>query len=173
MLHKFSSPPSSTHHAHATQSPESRLDAAAASAAPTVLGAAQNMISKMAHVTSHATPSPQIQQPIPEVPREQAGEVSSPAEGPQQPSADLTAQPRSVSSRGGGSGEAPHGVPRITRSYPAPPEAMHLPRPIRIFHSHRRPSGTYADSEAEWDSVDDKDPVCLLPGDTFTAVMSG
>lgn len=181
MLHRFSSPPSSTHHAHVTQSPESRLDAAAAPAAPTVLGAAQHMFSKLTHATSHATPVPQIQQPIPEVPREQVGEASLPTEGPQQLSADITAQghiPRSVSSRGGGNGEGraitpPRGVARITRSYPAPLEAMHLPRPIRLSHSHRRPTGTYANSEAEWDSVDDKDLVRLFPGDTFTAVMSG
>jgi len=181
VLHRFTSSSSSTHHAHATPSPEALLDAAATSAAPTVLGAAQNAISRLTHPTPHATPAPQTRSPVPDIPREQPAEASSPTEGPQQRAADSTAQgqgSRSVSSRGGGSGEEraatpPRGVARVTRSYPALPDATHPPRPIRISHVQRRPTGAYADSETVWHASDDRDTVRLFPDDEFTAVMGG
>jgi hypothetical protein len=186
MLHRFTSS-SSAHHAHATPSPEALLDAAATSAAPTVLGAAQNAFSRLTHATSHAiphaTPPPQTQKPIPDVPQEQPVEASSPTEGPQQRAADSTAQgqgPTSVSSRGGGSGEEravtpplPRGFARVTRSYPGLPDAAHPPRPIRVSHVQRRTTGTYVDSEAAWHPSDDRDTVRLFPDDEFTAVMGG
>jgi hypothetical protein len=179
MLHRFTSSSSSAHHdhAHATQSPEALLDAAAASAAPTVLGAAQNAFSRLTHATPRATSSPQTQTPVPDpdVLREQPAEVSSPTEGPQQRATDLTAQgqgPSSVSSRGDGSGEGravtpPRGAARVTRSYTALPDATHPPRPIRVSHVQRRPTGTYADSELAWHASDDKDTVRLFPDDEF------
>ena len=181
MLHRFSSSSPSTPHAHATPSPEALLDTAAASAAPTVLGAAQNALSRLTHPTHHATPSPQTQKPVPDVPREQTAEVSSPTEWPQPRAADSTAQgqgPTSVSSRGEGSGEGragtpPRGFARVTRSYPALPEATHAPRPKRVSHASRRPTGAYADSETAWHAVDDRDTVRLLPDDEFTVVMGG
>ena len=57
ILHRLTPPSSSTHHAgaHATPSPEALLDAGAAAAAPTVLGAAQNVLSRLTHATPHAT----------------------------------------------------------------------------------------------------------------------
>lgn len=164
MLHRITSSSSSTPHAHATPSPEALLDTAA-SAAPTVLGAAQNVFSKLTHhATPHATPAPQAQILGSDVPREQPVEASSPTEGLQRV-ADLTAQgqaPRSVSSRGGGSGEEradtpPRGVAHVTRSYPALPDATHPPRPIRVSRVHRRPTNTYADSEMAWHAPDDRD----------------
>jgi hypothetical protein len=175
MLHRFSSS-SSAHHAHATPSPEALLDAAATSAAPTVLGAAHNAFSRLTHATPHGTPAPQTQTPVLEVPREQPAEASSPTEGPQQRAADSTAQgqgPRSVSSRGGGSGDERAGTPtrgvaRVTRSYPALPDATHPPRPIRVSHVQRRPTGAYADSEAAWHASDDRDDVRLFPDGDFT-----
>lgn len=178
MLHRFTSSSSSAHHGHATQSPEAVLDAAAVSAAPTVLGAAQNAFSRLTHATPHATPSPQTQTPVPDVLREQPAEASSPTEGPQQRATDSTAQgqgPSSVSSRGDGSGEGravtpPRGAARVTRSYPALPDATHPPRPIRVSHVQRRPTGTYADSELAWHASEDKDTVRLFPDDEFTAV---
>jgi hypothetical protein len=182
MLHRFTSSPSSTPHVHATPSPEALLDSAAASAAPTVLGAAQNALSRLTHASHHATPAPQTQTPVPDVQREQPAEASSPTEGSQQRAADSTAQgqgPRSVSSRGGGSGEEraatpPRGVARVTRSYPALPDlpdATHPPRPVRVSHVQRRPTGAYADSEMAWHASDDRDTVRLFPDDEFTAVM--
>jgi hypothetical protein len=183
VLHRLTSSTSSAHaHVHATPSPEALLDAAAASAAPTVLGAAQNVFSRLTHAaphaTPHATPTPQTQKPVPDLP----AEASSPTEGqPQQRAADSAAQgqgPRSVSSRGGGSGEGraatpPRGVARVTRSYPALPDAAHPPRPVRVSHVQRRPTGTYADSETAWHPFDDRDPVRLFPEDEFSAVMGG
>jgi hypothetical protein len=181
MLHRFSSSSPSTPHAHATQSPEALLDTAAASAAPTVLGAAQNAFSRLTHATSHATPPSQSQKPVPDVPREQTTEVSSPTEVPQPRAADSTAQgqgSRSVSSRGDGSGEGravtpPRGFARVTRSYPALPDATHAPRPIRVSHAQRRTTGTYVDSETAWHTYDDRDPVRLFPDDEFVTVMGG
>jgi hypothetical protein len=183
MLHRLtpSSSSSTPHHdVHATHSPEALLDAAAVSAAPTVLGAAQNVFSRLTHATHHATPAPQAQKPVPDVPRDL--EASSPTEGLQQRAADSAAQgqgPRSVSSRGGGSGEEraitpPRGVARITRSYPALPDATHPPRPVRVSHVQRRTTGTYADSETAWHAAsDERDTVRLFPDDQFTAVMGG
>jgi hypothetical protein len=187
MLHRLTSS-SSAHHGHAhrdaTPSPEALLDAAATSAAPTVLGAAQNVFSRLTHATPHATtPPPQTQKPVPDVPQDQPAEASSPTEGPQQRAADSTAQgqgPTSISSRGGGSGEEravtpppPRGYARVTRSYPALPEATHPARPIRVSHAQRRATGTYADSETAWHPSDDRDTVRLFPEDEFPAVTGG
>ena len=181
MLHRFSSSSSSTPHVHATQSPEALLDAAAASAAPTVLGSAQNALSRLTHASPHATPAPHTQTPVLDVPRDRLAEASSPTEGSQQRAPDSTAQrqgPRSVSSRGGGSGEEraatpPRGTARVTRSYPALPDATHPPRPIRLSHVQRRPTGAYVDSEMAWHASEDRDTVRLFPDDIFTGVMSG
>jgi hypothetical protein len=178
MLHRLtSSSPSTQHaHAHATPSPEAVLDETAVSATPTVLGAAQNAISRLTHAASHAIPhgtrAPQTQKPVPDLPQEHPAEAFAPTEGPQQRAADSTAQghaSRSVSSRGGGSGEGraitpPPGVARVTRLYPAMPDPMHRPRPARGSHAHRRATGgTYAESETAWHLYDDKDPVRFVP----------
>lgn len=182
MLHRFTSSSPSTPHIHTTQSPEALLDAAAANAAPTVLGTAQSVFSRLAHATHHhhATPAPQAQKPVPDVPR--YSEPSSPTELPQQPTADSTAQgqgSRSVSSRGGGGGEErantpPRGVARVTRSYPALPDATHPSRPVRVSHAQRRTTGTYVDSELAWHAPSEhKDTVRLFPEDEFIAIMSG
>jgi hypothetical protein len=176
ILHRLTPPSSSTYHAsaHATPSPEALLDAAAAAAAPTVLGAAQNVLSRLTHATPHATPAPQTQKPVPDLPREQLADTSSPMEAPQRHAADSTAQggSRSVPSRGGGSGEGhaiipPRGLVRVTRSYPALPDATHPPRSIRASHVHRRPTGTHADSETAWHPFDDRDPVRFSPMMSF------
>ena len=177
MLHRLTSSSPSTPHTHATPSPEALLDAAAASAAPTVLGAAQNALSRLTHATPHASPVPQPSKSVPDIPQEQPADASSPTEGSQQRAADSAAQgqaPRSVSSRGGGSGEGraitpppPRGSARVTRSYPAVPDAAHPPRPIRISHVQRRPTGTYADSETAWHSLEDRDTVRLFSDDQF------
>jgi hypothetical protein len=164
MLHRLTSSTSSnTQHAHTTQSPEAILDAAAVSAAPTVLGAAQTVFSKITHAASHAAHHATSHKPVPDLPREQLAEASSPTEGQQQGQG-----PKSISSAGGGSGEGravtpPRGVARVTRSSPALPDAMHVPRPVRLSHAHRRATGTYAESETAWHPFDDKDPVRLFP----------
>jgi hypothetical protein len=181
MLHRLTSSSSSTPHAHDTPSPEALLDSATTSATPTVLGAAQNMISRLTsssthHATPHATPAlpPQTQKPVPDVPpQEQPAEVSSPTEGPQQRGAEPTGQgqptTRSISSHGGGRANTPpRGTARVTRSYPALPEATHPPRPIRVSHIHRRPTGPYADSETAWHPWDDRDPVRSFSDDHFS-----
>ena len=181
MLHRFSSSSSSTPHVHATPSPEALLDNAAASAAPTVLGAAQNTLSRMTHASPHASPAPQTQTPVLDVSREQPAEASSPTEGPQQRAADSTAQgqgAKSVSSRGGGSGEEgaatpPRGFARVTRSYPALPDPTHPPRPVRVSHVQRRPTGAYADSQMAWHASEDRDTVRLFPNDEFTDITGG
>jgi hypothetical protein len=172
-FHRLTSPSSTQRaHAHATPSPETLVivDEAAVAATPTVLGAAQNAFSRLAHVASHAIPH-----------ATRAHEASSPPEWPQQRVADSTAQGQassSISSRGGGSGEGravtppPRGVARVTRSYPALPDAMHLPLPIRVSHAQRRPTGKHADGETAW-PFDDVDPVRLLPDDGFSTVMEG
>jgi len=167
-LHRFPSSSSSIPHAHATPSPEALLDAAAASAAPTVLGAEQsrNVLSRLTHAT-HASPISQTSKPVPDIPQKQPAEASSPTEGPQQRAADSVEQgqaPRSVSSRGGGSGG---GRATVTRLYPAVPDAAHPPRPIRVSHVQRRPTGTYADSETAWHSLEDRDTVRLFSDDQF------
>ncbi len=169
MLHRLASSSPSTPHARTAPSPEALLDAAAASAAPTVLGATQNVLSRLTHAIPHATPppAPQTQHPVPDVLREPQAEAYSPIEGPQQRAAEPTGHsqaPMSVSSRGDGSGEGhaitpPRGVARVTRSYPAIPDAVHPPRPVRVSRVHRRPTGTYADNEMAWHTYDDRDPV--------------
>ena len=165
MLHRLTSSSSSTQHAHAhaTPSPEALLEEAAVGAAPTVLGTAQNMFSKLTHATHHATPAPQTQSPVPHLLREQPTGASS-TEGPQQRAVHPSAQ-----------GQAPSGVPHVTPSYPAIPEAVHPSRPGRIFQIFQRRPGTYTDSEktAAWYPSDDGDPVRLFPDDEFSAVMVG
>ena len=102
-------------------------------------------------------------------------------EGPQQRAADSTTQahtPRSVSSRGSGSGEGhalipPRGVARVTRSsFPAITDAMHPPCPACVSHV-RRATGTFVDSEMACHPFDDKDCVRLFPDDEFFPVMVG
>lgn len=158
MLHRLTSSSSSTQHAHApTRSPEALLDAAAVSATPTVLGAAQNALSRL----THAIPPATSHKPVPDLPRDQPVEASSPIEAQGQGAG-------SASSRGV---TPPRGVARVTRSHPALPDATHPPRPIRVSHVHRRATGTYPDSEAAWHPFDDKDPVRLFLDDKFSAVV--
>ena len=134
---------------------------------PSVLGAAQNVLSRLASSsTPHATPAPH--HPVPDVLREHPVEVHAPPELPPRAAEPTGTRPAptSISSHGGSPGgraiTPPHGVARITRSYPALPEATHPPpRPIRVSHGgvHRRHTGPYADSETAWHPYEDKDPV--------------
>jgi hypothetical protein len=151
---------------HATS--ESREGLPDASAVPIVLGASQNVLPRLASSFPHATPAPQ--QPVPDVSLEHPTEEPVPTEVPQraaEPSVQRPA-PTSVSSHAGGSGGGrsitpPPGVARITRSLPALPEDIHPrpPVPIRSPHGsvHRRPTGSYTNSERAWHRYDDRDPV--------------
>jgi len=144
--------------------------AEASAAVPTVLGTAQNMLSRLTsssipHGTPHGTPTPQ--QAVTDLFRERAAEAFGPSEVPQR-AAERFSQgpdPASPSFHSGGSGERPitppEGVTRITRSYPALPDAAHQPRPPRAPHHsgvRRRMTGPYTDSETAWHHHDDKDP---------------
>jgi hypothetical protein len=152
------------------------VQAEASAAVPTVLGTAQNMLSRrasssMPHATSTplVAPTPQ-QQHFPGIYREHATEAPVPLEVPLR-AAERSAQGRaaSVSSHSGGSGRVrpitpPQGVASITRSNPALPEATHQPRLTRAAHSggQRRLILPFADSETVW-HYEDKDPVRSPP----------
>ena len=170
--------------AAAREAREAREAQAEASAAvPTVLGTAQNMLSRLASSSmSHATSTPLVastpqQQHFPGIYREHATEAPVPPEVPLR-AAERSAQGRaaSVSSHSGGSGRVrpitPQGVASITRSNPALPEATHQPRLTRAAHSggQRRLILPFADSETVW-HYEDKDPV-RSPPIIFSPVMS-
>lgn len=141
--------------------------AEASAAVPTVLGSAQNMLSRL---TSSSIPqaTSYVQQRIPDVFQEHVAEASVPSEVPQRAAerASRGPPPTSASSHSGGSNRErpitpPPGVARVTRSYPAVPDATHQPRPPRAPQTglHRRMTGLYGDSETAWNPYDDKDPV--------------
>lgn len=155
--------------------------AEASAATPTVLGNAQNMLSRLASSSiSRATPyaTQALQQAVPDVLREHAAEAFGPSEVPQH-AAERSPQgpaPASPSSHSGGSGERPitppQGVARITRSNPALPDVAYQPRAPRAPHSgvRRRTTGPYADRETAWLHYEDKDPVRSMT--IASAVMS-
>jgi hypothetical protein len=146
-----------THHVHDAQHPHMH---------ETVIGAAQNVLSRLASsFTPQAAP---VHQHVQDVPRERSAEAPMLTDLPQR-TAEPTSQgpaPTSISSHGGRSGRArpitpPPGVARIARSYPAVPETTH-PRPFRGIHSvHRRTTGPFADSVTAYQAYDDRDPVRL------------
>jgi hypothetical protein len=74
--------------------------------------------------------------------------------------------PTSITSHGGPGGRAitpPRGSSRVTRSYPAFPEATY-PRPVQTAFgtAHRRSAGAYPDSETIWHVSDEREPVRSL-----------
>jgi hypothetical protein len=141
----------------------------------TVLGAAQNVLSRLTSPSAHPHHPHHSQvasysgtQPLPEMPRDLS------AEAPASPATDALAPargvettffpPTSVSSHAGTGGRAitpPTRGSRATRSsYPALPEATHSrPIPVPFGTAYRRSAGPYTDSETVWHANDEREPV--------------
>jgi|SRR6266850_259907 len=137
------------------------------STSATVLGAAQNVLTRLTSSSAHHHPhhsqaaSPSGFQPLPEVPRDLSAEV--PASPPTDALAPTVLPPTSISSHAGTGGRAitPTRGSRPTRSsYPALPETAHSrPIPVPFGTAYRRSAGPYTDSETVWHANDEREPV--------------
>jgi hypothetical protein len=143
----------------------------------TVMGAAQNVLSRLASSSAHHFQHHHSQaastsgfQPLPEVPRDLSAEAPAPpadaptsTPAPARP-AEPTAPPStSTPTHGATVGRAitPTRGSRTARlSYPAVPEVAHSrPIPVPYGTAYRRSAGPYVDSETAWNATDERDPV--------------
>lgn len=144
----------------------SRENPSEASASTAVLGAATNVLSRLAssahHHHHHASSA---SRPVPEVP-EVLVEAPGSAEVPQRVVEPTPQDPTSTSSHGGASGSSggvrtstpPRGTARVTRPYPALHEPTPIPRPVPAHAGgvYRRSTGPYPDSETIWNTPEDR-----------------
>ncbi|KAI0300699.1 hypothetical protein B0F90DRAFT_399686 [Multifurca ochricompacta] len=137
----------------------------------TPFGAVKTMLSQLSPVPLPQT-IPAYHHPVPEGSRDILADapavtyaaLSSPTQAARR-TAETTLPAASVSSHGGGGGRVttpPRGTARVTRSYPALPDASHPPpRPIPLPGADllRRPTGgPYGDSDTAWQARDDREP---------------
>jgi hypothetical protein len=153
----------------------SRENPSEASTSTAVLGAATNVLSRLASSSAHHHHhhhASSTSRPIPEVPEEHLVEAPGPAEVPQRVVEPTPQAPTTASSHGGASSNSggvrtstpPRGTARVTRSYPALHEPTPIPRPVPAHTGgvYRRSTGPYLDSETIWNAHEDGYPVRFL-----------